>query len=241
MCRLLLSLTESVAKSGRCALHTVVCRDTFEFATFCVMLIQKYCFVLQKCIFKSMHFQFIVYGYCFSRHHHQHLQTFVWLLLNTIYCWRITLVYLGWQWFARCLSKILKGHTHSSMRPDFHTIERTISVAPSVLYILSMASSDTLDVAVDALITVVCLAPAGMNIFVAFFLLLLLLADSTPPAASRVPLIGRCPRHAPHKRAVSARAPLLRVVVVRILYVIFNTFTKSPFTQAISCLNDRAT
>jgi len=31
---------------------------------------------------------------------------------------------------------------------------------------------------------------AGMNIFVAFFVLLLLLADSTPPAASAIPLIG---------------------------------------------------
>jgi hypothetical protein len=30
----------------------------------------------------------------------------------------------------------------------------------------------------------------GMNIFVAFFVLLLLLADSTPPAASSIPLIG---------------------------------------------------
>jgi hypothetical protein len=30
-----------------------------------------------------------------------------------------------------------------------------------------------------------------MNIFVAFFVLLLLLADSTPPAASSIPLIGR--------------------------------------------------
>jgi len=29
-----------------------------------------------------------------------------------------------------------------------------------------------------------------MNIFVAFFVLLLLLADSTPPAASAIPLIG---------------------------------------------------
>jgi len=31
---------------------------------------------------------------------------------------------------------------------------------------------------------------AGMNIFVAFFILLLLLADITPPAASSIPLIG---------------------------------------------------
>ena len=31
---------------------------------------------------------------------------------------------------------------------------------------------------------------AGMNIFVAFFLLLQILADSTPPASSSVPLIG---------------------------------------------------
>ena len=30
----------------------------------------------------------------------------------------------------------------------------------------------------------------GMNIFVAFFVLLLLLSDSTPPAASAIPLIG---------------------------------------------------
>lgn len=29
-----------------------------------------------------------------------------------------------------------------------------------------------------------------MNIFVAFFVLLLLLAESTPPAASSIPLIG---------------------------------------------------
>jgi len=29
-----------------------------------------------------------------------------------------------------------------------------------------------------------------MNVFVAFFVLLLLLADSTPPAASDIPLIG---------------------------------------------------
>jgi len=29
-----------------------------------------------------------------------------------------------------------------------------------------------------------------MNVFVAFFVLLLLLADSTPPAASTIPLIG---------------------------------------------------
>ena len=33
---------------------------------------------------------------------------------------------------------------------------------------------------------------AGMNIFVAFFVLLLLLAESTPPAASSIPLIGMC-------------------------------------------------
>jgi len=31
---------------------------------------------------------------------------------------------------------------------------------------------------------------AGMNVFVAFFVLLLLLAESTPPAASAIPLIG---------------------------------------------------
>lgn len=31
---------------------------------------------------------------------------------------------------------------------------------------------------------------SGMNIFVAFFVLLLLLAESTPPAASSIPLIG---------------------------------------------------
>jgi len=31
---------------------------------------------------------------------------------------------------------------------------------------------------------------AGMNIFVAFFVLLLLLADSTPPSALAIPLIG---------------------------------------------------
>jgi len=31
----------------------------------------------------------------------------------------------------------------------------------------------------------------GMNVFVAFFVLLLLLADSTPPAASTIPLIGK--------------------------------------------------
>lgn len=31
----------------------------------------------------------------------------------------------------------------------------------------------------------------GMNIFVAFFVLLLLLADNTPPAASAIPLIGK--------------------------------------------------
>ena len=31
---------------------------------------------------------------------------------------------------------------------------------------------------------------AGMNVFVAFFVLLLLLADSTPPAAQAIPLIG---------------------------------------------------
>ena len=30
----------------------------------------------------------------------------------------------------------------------------------------------------------------GINIFVAFFVLLLLLADSTPPAATNIPLIG---------------------------------------------------
>ncbi len=30
-----------------------------------------------------------------------------------------------------------------------------------------------------------------MNIFVAFFVLLLLLAESTPPAASSIPLIGK--------------------------------------------------
>ena len=36
----------------------------------------------------------------------------------------------------------------------------------------------------------------GMNIFVAFFVLLLLLADSTPPAASSIPLIGRPACHA---------------------------------------------
>jgi len=31
---------------------------------------------------------------------------------------------------------------------------------------------------------------SGMNVFVAFFVLLLLLADCTPPAASSIPLIG---------------------------------------------------
>jgi hypothetical protein len=31
----------------------------------------------------------------------------------------------------------------------------------------------------------------GMNIFVAFFLLLRILADSTPPASSTIPLIGK--------------------------------------------------
>jgi len=35
---------------------------------------------------------------------------------------------------------------------------------------------------------------SGMSVFVAFFVLLLLLADSTPPAASTVPLIGTSPR-----------------------------------------------
>jgi len=33
----------------------------------------------------------------------------------------------------------------------------------------------------------------GMNIFVAFFVLLILLADSTPPAAASIPLIGILP------------------------------------------------
>ena len=32
----------------------------------------------------------------------------------------------------------------------------------------------------------------GMNIFVAFFVLLLLLADNTPPATPSIPLIGQC-------------------------------------------------
>ena len=32
---------------------------------------------------------------------------------------------------------------------------------------------------------------SGMNIFVAFFVLLLLLAESTPPASSSLPLIGK--------------------------------------------------
>ncbi|KAK3758941.1 hypothetical protein RRG08_016020 [Elysia crispata] len=32
----------------------------------------------------------------------------------------------------------------------------------------------------------------GINVFVAFFVLLLLLADSTPKAASTIPLIGKC-------------------------------------------------
>ena len=36
-----------------------------------------------------------------------------------------------------------------------------------------------------------CFFVAGMNIFVAFFVLLLLLAESTPPAASNIPLIGK--------------------------------------------------
>jgi len=36
----------------------------------------------------------------------------------------------------------------------------------------------------------ICYFVVGMNIFVAFFVLLLLLADSTPPAASAIPLIG---------------------------------------------------
>ena len=31
----------------------------------------------------------------------------------------------------------------------------------------------------------------GMNIFVAFFVLLILLADNTPPASSTIPLIGQ--------------------------------------------------
>jgi len=32
-----------------------------------------------------------------------------------------------------------------------------------------------------------------MSVFVAFFVLLLLLADSTPPAAKSIPLIGTSP------------------------------------------------
>jgi len=31
----------------------------------------------------------------------------------------------------------------------------------------------------------------GMNVFVAFFILLILLADNTPPASSTIPLIGK--------------------------------------------------
>ena len=38
---------------------------------------------------------------------------------------------------------------------------------------------------------VATVADSGMNVFVAFFVLLLLLADNTPPAASTIPLIGR--------------------------------------------------
>ena len=34
------------------------------------------------------------------------------------------------------------------------------------------------------------MACTGMSVFVAFFVLLLLLADSTPPAAASIPLIG---------------------------------------------------
>ena len=41
-----------------------------------------------------------------------------------------------------------------------------------------------------ALVMILIGGVAGMNIFVAFFLLLRILADSTPPASSTVPLIG---------------------------------------------------
>lgn len=44
---------------------------------------------------------------------------------------------------------------------------------------------------IDLTLLYLPLPHAGMNIFVAFFVLLLLLADSTPPAASSIPLIGR--------------------------------------------------
>jgi len=36
----------------------------------------------------------------------------------------------------------------------------------------------------------VCVKRPGMNVFVAFFILLILLADNTPPASSTIPLMG---------------------------------------------------
>ena len=41
-----------------------------------------------------------------------------------------------------------------------------------------------------------------MNIFVAFFVLLLLLAESTPPAASSIPLIGQYTPRPPSRRVI---------------------------------------
>jgi len=35
-----------------------------------------------------------------------------------------------------------------------------------------------------------CVKRPGMNVFVAFFVLLILLADNTPPASSTIPLMG---------------------------------------------------
>ena len=46
-----------------------------------------------------------------------------------------------------------------------------------------------LNVLIDNMVNIFA-SISGMNIFVAFFVLLLLLAESTPPAASSIPLIG---------------------------------------------------
>ena len=63
-----------------------------------------------------------------------------------------------------------------------------------------------------------CCLVAGMNIFVAFFVLLLLLAESTPPAASAIPLIGESLCHPPTRRFFR-NDPLLNVENILLSYI----------------------
>ena len=52
---------------------------------------------------------------------------------------------------------------------------------------------------------------AGMNIFVAFFLLLRILAESTPPSSQSVPLLGKRTTHDAVTSLTTLTRPLIYV------------------------------